>query len=82
MFLSTLSFWTQIIDNISSLTFKFTFLLVNRLTFKQAKMGDKAPETQTFNEAFTVSSVWSHQAECKGMTNLHPNGEWYFIPTS
>lgn len=24
----------------------------------------------------------SHYAECKGMTNLHPKGEWYLIPTS
>lgn len=26
--------------------------------------------------------VRSHYAECRGMTNLQPKGEWYLIPTS
>lgn len=52
-------FWTQIIYNISSLTFvllNISFSL-NRLTFKQAKIGHKVPKPQKVNEVFTVSSI-------------------------
>lgn len=28
------------------------------------------------------SSSWFRYAECRGMTNLQPKGEWYLIPTS